>query len=84
MKIVKEHENQVPRRAVKNSPPLYILQSRFVIGQLEKLSIKVSRALTLVVEHEFVITTICAYHCIKDCKREKLLEICNDFRLKIL
>lgn len=59
---MKEHESQVPRRAVRNSPPLCILQSRFIVGQLKKLSIKVSRALTLVIEHELVITTICAYH----------------------
>jgi len=59
---------------------LCILQSRFVVGQLEKLRVKVSRALTLVVEHELVITTVCAYHCIRD-KREKLDGAYNGFRL---
>jgi len=60
---------------------LCILQSRFVVGQLEKLRVKVSRALTFVVEHELVITTVCTYHCIRDRKRERLIEVYNDFRL---
>lgn len=59
---------------------VYILQSRFVVGQLEKLRVKVSRALTLVVEHELVITTVCAYHCIRD-KRERLDGAYNGFCL---
>lgn len=74
---MKEHESHLSSRLGVHRR-LCILQSRFVVGQLEKLRVKVSRAFTLVVEYELVITTVCTYHCIRDRKRERLNGACND------